>query len=40
MDVKDATVDVIKDFTAPEEQTTTVEFHKGNSTVTTERKQN
>jgi hypothetical protein len=38
MDVKDATVDVIKDFTAPLEQSTTVDSQQGTATVTTEKK--
>ncbi len=39
IDVKDATVDVIKDLATPQEQSTTVNFHQGTATVTTEKKQ-
>lgn len=39
MEVKDVTVDVIKDLTTPpEEQKTTVHFNNGTTTVTTEKK--
>ena len=34
MDVKDATVDVIKELTTPTEQPTTVSFHHGTTTMT------
>ena len=39
IEVKDATVDVIKDFSTPQEQPTpTAEYHHGKTTLTTEKK--
>ena len=39
IDAKDATVDVLKDLATPLDQsTTTVEFHRGTTTLTTDKK--